>query len=469
MAGPSLFIRQQVPIATVNNDGLMSANQAAQLANGLDDVAIYVDSTNGNDANPGTQASPLATFDAAWAALPSTWTGACEIILAAASASVAGDYEMNQTIYFAGRPAGNHASPLLIVGPEIDQLGTVTSIGGSTASSYVATVATTTGTLRGASLRNLTTGQQARITNNVFGGGNTTFSLLTQLAVTVGDQFVVTKPGANLLSPQYGLPFIVDSTIGYQNIRFAAADEAGFEFPLVVFNVNAVIEMYNCEMDGGTSNRDFFVGPGSFLGGSAQGDLWDNDATATVAATASGFWYYNAGATPGGACGGFYGARLVNNFLLDNCYLYAQASALELANINAVNSSINAYEMSELELDSGLLTGSHPFQNDTVLVQENSFATVANPSDIGGATTVTINGSAGNALSFNNARGHVFDVEGTGNAGVGILALISQVVIDTATPPTVTGTGNTIVGTTTKTYGALPYTEAATLSTIQEG
>jgi hypothetical protein len=429
---------------------------------------LYVDSVAGSDANPGTTpTSPLRTLDAMVALHPETWTGACRVHLAA------GNYDFDKTIYTFGRMLGTSASPLTIIGAETDQLGTLTTIGGTTTTSYVAAVVTTSHTLRGASLRNTATGKQARISDNVFSAPNTTFTLASgqTLTTTVGQQFVVTKPGANLLIPQFGIGGIVGAcTVAFENIRFAAKAEAGFELPLLIFNEFVQVNLFNCEIDGGTSNRNFYVGANTQLGASAQATGWANDPTSTVGNTQSGLWYHNAGITAGGVCQAFYNGRMIGNFMLDNGLLIVQNGALQSATLDTTGSSINIYEMSEIQLLKGLMVGSHPLQHDTILIQENSFGTFANPS-VGSGTTVTINNSLGNAINFQNSRGHVFVVAGTGNAAAGIVSYMSSVLFDTTHPPTVTGstpgTNDTVVGTTPKAYSALPFPEAATLSIIQ--
>jgi hypothetical protein len=444
------------------------------------DFDIYLDSALGNDANSGlTSNLPVKTWDMAMSLLPTSYTKACRLHDVT---SGGGSFLPSETIYASPRMLGPDASPPTFIGQEADQLGNVVSDVSSTQSSYVGLVVTVSHALRGYSIRNLATGSQAAISDNSYnsGTGKTTFTLANGQALPLNaagtDQFVVTKQATNILFPQYGLgAFIGPAVFAFQNVRFAAVAEAGFSFPMIGCNDGMTINFFNCSMDGGTSGRTFFAGVNCVFAGAEQSLGWANDSTSTTSTTQAGLWYHTTSTEA--VCGAFYNGHMVGYFMLDNCLLYAQGRAsLVFMIIDTTNTSLNIYEKSHLELDQALMVGSSPLQNDTILIQEDSFATIANSTDDAGdgppsPATVTINNSDGYAINVDNSRAHIFDVAGTGNAGAGIRSFMSQVLLDTTYTPTVTGTlGNTLIGASTVVaYGSLPHADAATLSTIQKG
>jgi hypothetical protein len=83
-----------------------------------EDILIYVDNNLGNDTNPGTRSSPLATADEAFRRLPAYWPGRAEIIFAVTHR----DYPVRTGAVYFGTPVGPDASPLVIRGGYLDEL-----------------------------------------------------------------------------------------------------------------------------------------------------------------------------------------------------------------------------------------------------------------------------------------------------------------------------------------------------------
>ena len=453
-------------------------NSLSTVAN--EDVALYVDSVNGSDANPGTQPRPFKTIDFAISKLPPAWRKSCRIFTAA------GDYDFKgNSNYQFGHGLGAKASPLMFVGAAqvLPGLGNLTSdpaTGSPVSQAYVAPVATVNGALRGAILQNNTTGRRQRIVDNVFAAGKTTFYLQFAIATAPVNNFDIIKPACNY-RPTSPSPFVfLNSYVGLSLVRIVSPVEFGFESPLFGLVNNSICAMYDCEMDGGTSNRDFFMATGSRMVASSEQNAWLNDVNKVpfLAGSRGGLWYHCA--TPPGSLNSIsYQCSMIGNYMLDNTVLLAYAaSAVEIFAINGNNLSILVLANSQLELDGGdpteignnLIQGSSPIVGDTVSVAEDSNASIADL-DVGGQT-LTINASLGNALNVQNSAAKVGDLRGGGvgpnqNAGFGIVSNLSKVVRYLINPTVVGAAGETKVGTVPTLYAGLPFTDAPTLSTIQ--
>ena len=413
-------------------------------------VALYVNSTTGSDSNPGTLAAPFATFDAAAKALPATWSQSATINCAA------GNYLYDSDNYVFGAPVGPQATPLVIAGAVADVgLGTLTTLSGSTSSSYVASVVTVTGALRGASITNSRTGLQARISNNVYNGGtgDTTFTFMGTLSVVVGDTFLVTKPSTNFLVPAATL---ISGQLGgyaaYLNIRFAQQVESGSALPILVFANNAIGGFYNCELDGGTSGRFLEVTTGSRIVGSGQAPAWGSEVPNPVANTISGLWLYSEHS--GGSSHQFFdGTQLIGYLMLDDGQLTLErVSTTDFIFLDMNTASFTVVDSSQLSATTIRVSGSNATVADSIVVSNNSNATLP---------AGTINGSAGAGIHVKNSRANIGAVTGTGNATFGIIAELGSSVLVNSVTTTVTGTTNdTEVGTTAKAYGALPFIDS---------
>jgi hypothetical protein len=162
-----------------------------------DDIEVYVDSTNGNDAHPGTQVEPLKTLLAALRKVPHSWQKKCRINLTAGSYSIP-----DQTIVRYGGGYGINAEPLAIVGTMTDSgLGSRVATGGTSGATFTiedTTLAMTANQYQGFYIR-MTSGAAIGERYQIASNTATQFKVVSHKSVPTfasSNTFVVEQPGS---------------------------------------------------------------------------------------------------------------------------------------------------------------------------------------------------------------------------------------------------------------------------------
>lgn len=469
MAGPSLFIRQQVPIATVNNDGLMSANQAAQLANGQTAVEIYINSATGSDSNPGTQTSPLQNLQTAWDKLPANVTGKCRIIDICPGG---GTYQLFNQDYYAPLPVAN-GTPLVIEGVQVDVLGGTKIAGVGTTGATVVLPVTTTDhnpALFGTVMIDQNSGEACSVIDNTFSAGNTTFTLNQPFFGSApGDAVNLYKPGTSILLDAFDVAAFPKTTIGFTWIKFGSLAEPGFGLPTLAFPLEATAVLFGCWYDGGTSDRIIEVTHTGTIWCQARPEFWFADGDDNpMASPANLFGYLGAGmyltseGANGTALSGFDRAGLVGSVLMKNGQVgIDQASSATLDTICGTGVDVIASDNSIFTLGGGLINGS---------LHNNGIVTASSGSSLnlgGGNGLVLENGTVSGVEVDALSDATLGAITGT-NTTYGIVVAAGANVVTSHGNTLVTGaTNNLLVGGTAKAYGALPFFNTAALASAQ--
>jgi hypothetical protein len=239
-------------------------------------VQLWVDAVTGDDANPGTLTAPFKSFDYAWNKLPAELKANDNRLF------VKGSLDLNQARYVVPKVAGS-GTPLIVMADAVDQIGPQIAAGASVGPDYVCTVDPLIGddSLRGAYLRNTSTNVRILVSTNVTVLGVCTISVIANNGVadvTPGDTFAVERAGAELRSPQFGVPTFaapgLPPAMGFLNVKLAEQADPGFGLPLVNFDGSFVFEAI--EFDGGPSGRGVFGSSGARWRFSDP-DAWSGD------------------------------------------------------------------------------------------------------------------------------------------------------------------------------------------------
>ncbi|SRR5579862_2547256 len=273
--GPSLSIRNECPLATPANDGLMSAQQAQQVATlsgtvGSAFVKIFVDSTNGNDANNGlTSATAFATADRALTPSPLTniTTAPTQVIFAPGSYTYSSDQFVGPATVGGG---AQRVSPLGLIGGFANVFGDLTAtaatnnggVGISLASAQVLvpTIFRTNGYIF--FIDGANAGMRIKIANN----DASTLFLKTPTAspISIGDHFRVETPNVTITSTNpNGLSLSYSGQLlGMKGITLVAGSGGISVGPYksVASTEGVVIDL--------TAGSLFFAGGGGAIGGS---------------------------------------------------------------------------------------------------------------------------------------------------------------------------------------------------------
>lgn len=175
---------------------------------GEDNIIIFANTVTGNDANPGTAALPVQTFDGIIALLPVGNKKQCHAFVI--GPTLLSNPARLDAPFFPPHPTGELAEPFILIGAFNDSgLGERTS----TAFSVIAgaggvlvtdnTIATGLDTFQGYRLRATSggaTGRYAAVATNTAGGA---FTILvpTFPGFVAGDRFVIEKPATAIVSP----------------------------------------------------------------------------------------------------------------------------------------------------------------------------------------------------------------------------------------------------------------------------
>lgn len=229
---------------TIEDNRIASAKflTAVQQELGLIDVEIYVNSSTGNDNNPGTSSSPLQTFTKALSLIPSGPRGKCRIYLQGA-----GPYTLPSFMY-GTQPETATGQPLMICGDTMTQVltGTVQSVSGATLTPTVGGMTVDaykgmiyhglTGTSAGKFYQIATNSatQLTSIGGTFSAATNDTFEILTPQTVLTGSTFQITGPGQ----------------VGFWRCKFTCGFTDVAELAAVLFDscVFALTSRFNCRL-----------------------------------------------------------------------------------------------------------------------------------------------------------------------------------------------------------------------------
>ena len=391
------------------------------------DVFLYADATLGNDANPGTQALPVQTFDKMCTLIPSNWRGNIQAIFAP------GQYDINRIaagggpIMF-GDPLGAEGYSLAFVGAFTNEVGTRSASTGSLGDSITDnTLSLTLNQYRGYYVSQLPGSSSAGNCRMIIGnttGGQFFVNDPFDNPVVAGDQFVIQKPAVtwnvtgNFLWAASGKTRLVWLGIGIQG------NPSG-PFAFTVFEDNCTADLGGVWFD--FANMGFMGGAHMVTihgdggnGGAALGFFNPlNPCSLTGFSNAAGVYFKGNGGTSIGFGRGSFIGRLV----ADNC-VFSQGGGNEptdwiLQNPNFLNCELAVNGNSQNVVLGGDNNGSVAVRaqftgsqgNATVTTQTNSSAQLYG---------LDINGSLGDAVyTLDGSFANVHDVGGTGNTGVG--------------------------------------------------
>jgi len=444
---------------SVDGEGTPSVS-GALLRSTQDPVVIFVDATLGSDGNPGTMSEPLQSLHAAITSLPLGNGGRVRIKLAA------GVYSLKNQDYYAPIPSGS-GTPLCIEGTPIDQLGGAqVATSGTTGTTVNVEVVTTSHTMRGTTLVDLTSGEASLVLDNEYADGTTTFTLQSPLyGSDVGDTIVVNGAGSQILMDAYDVAAFPKATVGFTWCKIGSSNEPGFPLPTLVFPGGAGV-FYGCEFDGGSSDRFIFITHGGtvWLSGLAESWFADGDENPFMingnlfGTSGSGLYVHSSGPY-GASVIAFDRSGVQGSAIIDNASVQAWfGSSLSLDAVNGVACNIFGDEKAAVYIGSGSMSDSLDGQ-DMVVVTRDSYLN-AGP----GGLVLENSDSAGITVD-RSSYARVRDVSGT-NGAYGIICTdMSRVHLSGAT---VTGeTEDTLINSTAKAYADLPYTDAETLTRIQ--
>lgn len=444
---------------TSRNAGLMTPAMLAQLglAIATTDVQLYVDPVNGNDANDGSQASPLQTFQKAWSLMP-VGTQKRRIFLSAGTFPIT-PADVNQDATFYVPPAASEGEPVSVIGTAVDSgLGSLTCTVSSANSRNIA-AAPHAGDFTGAALR-MTSGAAAGYRVSIESDNGTTFVLANSIewlsqgpAVVAGDTFVVELPGS-VLVPSCNIGF-AGSNIGLKDLKI----DCGGNF-LIALTDCLIENIENVEITGavplGVLNNSTFS-PTSLSAVFFTPSPFD-----TTFASGCGVYIHDGAIN----CrrNGLFGAApgTDSSAVIKNCTVRVQlTSAFNMQNggLAVIGSSFNVDERSRLTITGNSLArvvwnGSKSGKS-AIAATTGSYLEFA-LADISNAVHDAVNADSSTQMSTG-------DLGGTGNGGVGLNLQSGSFAVAGnnagASATTVTGTGgDTKVGAVTKSYASMAGT-----------
>jgi hypothetical protein len=435
-----------------SRDGRTNTNPVAK------DVLQYVDASTGNDANPGSQALPLKTLEAALSRAPALWRGKNRIILAAGNYDITDINGTGQRIISVGEGVGPDAEPLVIMGSGFTNvLGDRTATSGTANDVTDSTLSMTVDAHVGATLLVLS-GAQAGYRKMIRGNTATQFDFNDSMpgVMGAGDRFRIERPSAVLRClPAFQLsvvgpnPSNLIPSLILKGLKLDATMTPG---AFINFDGIGVLATSVELALGGSGSNWVIEGQGMVAANAAIGQLCPDILTSFE--FASGM-YVHAG-------DGFNGLNIgdqseFSGFLVirDTGIIGGVNSYLGLINLDAKNSQIYLFE-------GGQMTHS-PFTSKAgrmracatsatrpggITLDQGARATFLEGIDIGG-------GAGDGVWVGHGSYAYLKQVIGTGNAGFGVnVQKASSVdVLDANTGTTITGTGgNAKVGTLAKTW-----------------
>jgi hypothetical protein len=444
-----------IPTANEQTEGLLTAAQCKKINNLVaeNDVFIYVNSVTGNDNKDGsTPAKAVKTITRATELVPLAWSKACQVIFAPGTYDVDPTATNYGTVFGPiGGPKGIKASPMTWSGGFTNEYGDKPSLPSNGEFVKNASIGVTAN--RGDYV-SVMTGANAGQRRMVISSGVTTAGAPSpgQFNVNVafdnpilnGDVFRIEKPSVTINGSIFSFLGIGNFLIGMK----------GFRFENPWFPGNTIIQAFysNIVMEGCQFNGLGFSGPqhSALFHAQSFSQLFYNTDLPIIFDDAlrgpAGVYIQNSfiNATAFSTLKGF--------FVMDNCFIQADTqSEVELRNPNLKNTSIVLFQKSTCEVEGGF---------------RNGFTTVRSVLDGGNITandsgvqvvSTTIKNSGGDAIQADSGSFvAVFDVDGTGNAGVGLHSTNSaKMLYDSSTSVTGVGGDIQLQGAAATTYAAV--------------
>lgn len=456
------------------------------------DVMIYVDPVSGNDSNPGTASLPVLTLNRALELKPIFWKRRCRINLVAGNYPflATGSLTVGPNFFNINGAVGPFATPLAILGTAIDAaapggkpLTALVADVTSTSTSYVADISALVGTnpapnaLRGAFVRNTTTGARAMVTGNSVAGALLTCTLNLPLTVAAGNGFAIERPGSIIQLPAAnGATMQGPGFVGFSNVKFTdlGAPPAPPFVTLISFVQNASAVMVGCEADMGVSGRAIVLNDKGQLSSGAFASPWAFEGAGNpfpASASAAGLYAHSTAFLSGFVNVNNF-SNLSGNMLWDGVATFVQNGGEAVIGDFQGNGSVLAGVNSPLlQVATGkMVGGGFPYGAPVIGIQ--SFLRLGGTATAGGtpsATPLDVGGSAPGTpgVQLSQTVCQTLRLTGAANASYGIQVTRSSNVIRHALT-TITGAlGDVQIGAVVRAYAQLPFseTEIESLST----